>query len=90
MAIDIKVFLRPHLVVMNPNKKLLINAPSGTNEATDDTSSIVILPVGNGESSDVNKFILGLAQPAVIPNPIGSIFTVCVCVFFFKQSENIT
>lgn len=54
--------------------------PSGTNEATDEACSIVILPVANGESSDVNKFILGLAQPATIPNPSGSMFTVRACV----------
>lgn len=70
---------------MNPNKKLPNKAPSGTNEATNEASSIVILPVANGELSDVSKLMLGLAQPAVIPNPIGSIFTVCVCVRMYAK-----
>lgn len=83
MAIKIKVFFRP--LVINPNKKLLINAPSGTNEATDDASSIVILPIANGDWSDVKRFTLGLAQPAVIPNPSGSIFTVRICFCLNRQ-----
>lgn len=62
---------------MYPNKKLPSIAPTGGNDAIHDASVIEILPDGSGESTDVSKFTLGLAHPAVIPKPIGSMFTVC-------------
>lgn len=79
IEIKINVFFRPYTLVMYPNKKVPSSALIGGSDATQDAISIVMRPDGNGESSDVSKFTLGLAHPAVIPKPMGSILTVCVC-----------
>lgn len=76
MVIKVSGIFRPNLLVMNPKNKLPIKPPIQMNDATQDDSSIEILPEGNGVSLDVNKTIFGLAQPHVIPYPKGSKFTV--------------
>lgn len=81
-----KTAFNHHLKKSSPEFKLenvFPAIPSGTNEATDEACSIVN-GVANGESSDVNRFMLGLAHPATIPNPIGSMFTVWMCVDFLR------
>lgn len=56
-------FFRPNLLVMAPKKKVPIAPPAFINEATQLASSIVILPVGNGDSSDLRIIRLGLVIP---------------------------
>lgn len=75
MEINNKGTFRPKLFVMKPKKMLHINAPTEYNDVTQDASSIVIFPVGNGESSDVSNIIFELVHPSSIPNTMVKRFT---------------
>ena len=44
-----------------------IKPPIAQSDAIHDASSVVILPVGNGDQSEVRIKILGLVQPTPIP-----------------------
>lgn len=60
---------------MIPKKKIPNTPDKKMHDTIQDASSIVILPDGSGVSSLINKSMLGLAQPAVIPFPIVNRFT---------------
>lgn len=49
------------------HKMLPINPPQQRSDATQDPSSIEILPEGNGESSEDNRIMAADGQPHVIP-----------------------
>lgn len=63
IAMKINGNLRPNVEVTNPKMMLPSNPPKQGSEATQDASSIVILPVGNGDSFDVRINVLGDAHP---------------------------
>lgn len=67
IAIRANGHFRPNELVINPNKMLPIKPPIQSKDDTQEPSSIVIGPDGNGLSSDVNKSMLGEDQPHVIP-----------------------
>lgn len=54
---------RPKADVMKPKNTLPIRPPNGQSEAIHVASTMVILPDGNGLSSDVNRIIDGEHQP---------------------------
>lgn len=64
------------MLVMQPKKQFPIKPPIHKIDATQEASAIDILPDGNGLSSEVNKGILGLDQPAVAPLAIKCKFTI--------------
>lgn len=74
-AMNINGNFRPKLLMMQPKQMIPVKAPIDINDVTHDASSIVIFPDGNGDSSDINKITLGLAQPSKTPNPIVIKFT---------------
>lgn len=87
-------FFRPNLFVRIPNEMLPIKLPMAHNDAIHEPSSIVILPDGNGDFSDVNRNIVGLAHPQMIPKPSEINDTVkysniqlISCEFVFKLYE---
>lgn len=57
----------PKRLVINPKMIFPKIPPKNPRDTTHDASSIVILPDGSGVSSDINKIILGLAHPPVLP-----------------------
>lgn len=56
---------------MFPNK-----LPTHKSDAIHEASSIVILPDGNGVSSDVSQKTAGLFHPSVVPNAMVNKFAV--------------
>lgn len=61
------IFL-PKLFVIYPKTMLQINAPTWSKEVTHVACSMVILPHGNGDSSDMSRMFIGLLHPSKIPN----------------------
>lgn len=60
------IFL-PYALVTKPKNKFPITPPTHKSDATQEASSIVIEPDGNGLSSDVSNRIFGELHPAVTP-----------------------
>lgn len=58
---------RPNLSATMPKVAKPIRAPNAFNDAIHEASSWLILPVGNGDASDVSKTIIGLDRPVIIP-----------------------
>lgn len=75
IAINIKEFFRPNLLVTYPNKIFPMSPPTHRKDATQDAWSKVITPDARGDSSDKSKAVDGLAQPHATPYPIVSKFT---------------
>lgn len=57
----------PYLLANDPTKMLVIIMPAAFNDVIHDAWSTVILPVDNGDLSEVNKKIAGLDQPHIMP-----------------------
>lgn len=75
IVVKIKGNLRPKAFVINPKKILPMKPPKLKSDATQEASSMVILPDGSGVSSDVSRIILGEGHPTVTPYPIKSRLT---------------
>lgn len=67
--------LWPNLQVINPKNMLLRNPEMEERDAIQEASWIVIVPVGNGDSIDVSRKMLGLDHPDDIPMPTVNKFT---------------
>lgn len=65
----------PKRLVITPKITLPNTPPMYKLETIQENSSIVIFPDANGVLSDIN-IILGLGQPAFIPDAIDSKFTI--------------
>lgn len=61
------IFL-PKRFTMNPKTMFETVAPMDSNEVIHDDSSIEIFPLGNGDSSDINKTFIELDHPSEMPN----------------------
>lgn len=71
---SIGIFL-PKLVARIPNTIFENIPPTESSEVTQLAASIVILPVGNGDLSDVSRIFIGLDHPSNMPNWIMKRFT---------------
>lgn len=69
---------RPNLFAISPKIELVRTNPRVVIDASVEDSSTDNLPVCNGESSEVRRRILGLAQPTIAPYTTPNIDTVFV------------
>lgn len=75
-AISINGNRRPNLFMIYPKIIFPNKDPTHCNDATQDASSMEIIPDGNGVSSDNNRISDGLLHPSNTPNPMVAKFTV--------------
>lgn len=61
---------RPNLFAIKPQMGNAINEPIDFNDAIHDDSSVVTLPVGSGDWSDVSSKSAGDGQPIHNPNTV--------------------
>lgn len=73
---EMRVHFRPNRSIMKPPIKAPGNAPNPIIDAIHEASSVVILPDGNGVTSDWRRIILGDVHPEFRPKPITNKFTV--------------
>lgn len=77
---------RPNLLAINPKKGKAISWPIESKDAIQDDCSIVILPVGRGDWSEVSRKMAGDAQPEFKPNTLPKTIAIAEIEFKIKES----